>query len=191
MEMSLTQKLFSFGGRIRRRDWWLLSIGLAVLNLIVQGIVGAVVGGGAAAASTGTDPGAAAAGAAGVAGIASLLIALLFLWPSLALSIKRAHDRNKPAMFVLGYYALVVLLLVVITFTMGGVLAAAGAGGDNSAAVGAAAGTGGIVVMVLSVILLVYAIWLLVELGFLDGTPGPNRFGPSPKGLGGSAEAFA
>ena len=28
-------------------------------------------------------------------------------------------------------------------------------------------------------------VWLLVELGFLDGTQGPNRFGPSPKGLGG------
>jgi len=27
-------------------------------------------------------------------------------------------------------------------------------------------------------------IWALVELGFLDGTQGPNRFGPSPKGLG-------
>jgi uncharacterized membrane protein YhaH (DUF805 family) len=32
---------------------------------------------------------------------------------------------------------------------------------------------------------LIGAIWLFVELGFLDGTPGPNRFGPSPKGIGG------
>jgi uncharacterized membrane protein YhaH (DUF805 family) len=28
------------------------------------------------------------------------------------------------------------------------------------------------------------AIWLLIDLGFLDGTQGPNRFGPSPKGIG-------
>lgn len=27
-------------------------------------------------------------------------------------------------------------------------------------------------------------IWCLVEIGFLDGTPGPNRYGPSPKGVG-------
>ena len=27
-------------------------------------------------------------------------------------------------------------------------------------------------------------IWGFIELGILDGTPGPNRFGPSPKGLG-------
>jgi uncharacterized membrane protein YhaH (DUF805 family) len=26
-------------------------------------------------------------------------------------------------------------------------------------------------------------IWAFVEMGFLDGTPGPNRYGPSPKGV--------
>jgi uncharacterized membrane protein YhaH (DUF805 family) len=33
---------------------------------------------------------------------------------------------------------------------------------------------------------------LLADLGCLDGTQGPNRFGPSPKGIGGAAlsEAF-
>jgi uncharacterized membrane protein YhaH (DUF805 family) len=29
-------------------------------------------------------------------------------------------------------------------------------------------------------------IWYLIEIGFLDGTQGPNRFGPSPKGIGGT-----
>jgi uncharacterized membrane protein YhaH (DUF805 family) len=33
------------------------------------------------------------------------------------------------------------------------------------------------------------ALWALVECGFLDGTPGPNRFGPSPKGLTAPAAA--
>ena len=28
-------------------------------------------------------------------------------------------------------------------------------------------------------------IWSLIECGFLDGTEGPNRFGPSPKGVTG------
>ena len=32
-------------------------------------------------------------------------------------------------------------------------------------------------------------IWMLVECGFLDGTPGPNKYGPSPKGLTGPAPA--
>lgn len=29
-------------------------------------------------------------------------------------------------------------------------------------------------------------IWALIELGFLDGTQGPNQYGPSPKGVGGA-----
>jgi uncharacterized membrane protein YhaH (DUF805 family) len=39
----------------------------------------------------------------------------------------------------------------------------------------------------ISFIPLVGAIWVLVECGFLDGTQGPNRFGPSPKGVTGPA----
>ena len=38
----------------------------------------------------------------------------------------------------------------------------------------------------IALIPLIGSIWLLVELGFLDGTQGPNRFGPSPKGIGGA-----
>ncbi|MEI9964107.1 MAG: DUF805 domain-containing protein [Caulobacteraceae bacterium] len=45
--------------------------------------------------------------------------------------------------------------------------------------------------MLLTLIPLIGWIWWLIELGFLDGTPGSNRFGPSPKGMGGSEEATA
>ena len=34
---------------------------------------------------------------------------------------------------------------------------------------------------------LVGAIWTLIEVGFLDGTQGPNKYGPSPKGVTGPA----
>ena len=33
-------------------------------------------------------------------------------------------------------------------------------------------------------------IWIIIECSFLDGTPGPNRFGESPKGLAKMALAF-
>jgi uncharacterized membrane protein YhaH (DUF805 family) len=39
----------------------------------------------------------------------------------------------------------------------------------------------------ISFIPLIGAIWALVECGFMDGTQGPNRFGPSPKGITGPA----
>jgi uncharacterized membrane protein YhaH (DUF805 family) len=38
--------------------------------------------------------------------------------------------------------------------------------------------------VLISLIPIIGAIWVLVECGILDGTPGPNRFGPSPKGVG-------
>jgi uncharacterized membrane protein YhaH (DUF805 family) len=38
---------------------------------------------------------------------------------------------------------------------------------------------------------LIGAIWLLIDLGFLDGTQGPNKYGPSPKGIGGDAPSPA
>jgi uncharacterized membrane protein YhaH (DUF805 family) len=49
--------------------------------------------------------------------------------------------------------------------------------------------TGWFVLIIL--IPLIGAIWILIEFGFLDGTQGPNRFGPSPKGIGGDAPAPA
>ncbi|HVN00880.1 MAG TPA: DUF805 domain-containing protein [Caulobacteraceae bacterium] len=43
----------------------------------------------------------------------------------------------------------------------------------------------------ISFIPIVGPIWVLVECGFMDGTQGPNRFGPSPKGVTGPATAPA
>jgi uncharacterized membrane protein YhaH (DUF805 family) len=45
--------------------------------------------------------------------------------------------------------------------------------------------------LAIGLIPLIGAIWLFVELGILDGTQGPNRFGPSPKGIGESTVAVA
>jgi uncharacterized membrane protein YhaH (DUF805 family) len=45
--------------------------------------------------------------------------------------------------------------------------------------------------MWLASLTIVGALWPLIELGFLDGTQGPNKFGPSPKGIGAPAAAAA
>lgn len=41
----------------------------------------------------------------------------------------------------------------------------------------------------ISLIPIVGPLWSLIECGFLDGTPGPNQFGPSPKGVAGPVTA--
>ena len=43
----------------------------------------------------------------------------------------------------------------------------------------------------ISLIPIVGWVWALVELGFLDGTQGPNKYGPSPKGVQGPSVAAA
>ena len=46
--------------------------------------------------------------------------------------------------------------------------------------------------MLYGLALLIGSLYQLVVLGFLDGTPGPNRFGTSPKGIGdNTAELFS
>lgn len=40
------------------------------------------------------------------------------------------------------------------------------------------------VMVLVALIPLIGGFWTLIECGFLDGTPGQNRYGPSPKGLG-------
>ena len=67
---------------------------------------------------------------------AQLVLVLILLWPSLAISIKRFHDRDKSGWWVL-----------------------------------------------LSLIPIIGPIWLFIELGFLPGTPGTNRFGAPLSGF--------
>lgn len=108
--LTIPQILFSFRGRVPRKVWWLWGV-LAVLGFGVFALM-----------------------LLNIAGVndatAETLVNLLLLWPALAVSVKRWHDRDKSGWWVL-----------------------------------------------INLIPLVGAIWVLVENGFLRGSPGPNRFG--------------
>ncbi|MBS0363576.1 MAG: DUF805 domain-containing protein [Proteobacteria bacterium] len=94
------------------------------------------------------------------------LIAILpMIVASFANSARRLHDRNKSAWWLLLFQGLPLLLS---TF---GAMARLGAPGD--AGVTAVSG-------LLSLISLPISIWALVELGFLRGTSGPNKYGDDP-----------
>lgn len=108
--MSVSTILFSFQGRLNRKPYWLASIGLSVVSLLISAVVIGVK-----------------------LPEESSLVSLITLWPSLAIAVKRCHDRDRTGWF---------LLVVLIPF--------------------------------------VGAIWALIELGFLRGTVGPNRFGQDP-----------
>jgi uncharacterized membrane protein YhaH (DUF805 family) len=118
---------FSFNGRINRAKWWLGGLALAVALIVLLVIVGFLVGGGMTVGADGQLQG----GGAGM--VVMIIIYLAALWPSLALGVKRFHDRDKS-----GWWVLIALVPII----------------------------GGL--------------WYLIECGFLEGTKGPNKFGPDP-----------
>lgn len=91
-------------------------------------------------------------------------------YPAYCLAVKRRHDRGNRGIDVLGYIALGLVLLMAVT------IVASGAPFTDApfplAAVAA--------VISLFVGLQAYSIYMLVVLGLLRGTDGPNEYGPAP-----------
>jgi uncharacterized membrane protein YhaH (DUF805 family) len=84
-----------------------------------------------------------------------MLLALPAVFCGLALVVKRLHDRDKSGWWVLLFY-----------FAPGALHQ-----------IGRHSGDIGILFWIVGSAI---SIWALVEIGFLRGTPGPNRFGPDP-----------
>lgn len=172
--MTLRETLSIFDGRLRRRDWWLYTIvsslvWVALASLIAMATSGMTHGSGYYLSATIGDP------------VQQVLVAAAVYAPVVfvqtVLAARRAHDRNQGA----GLVILLTLVTAVMSFTPD--LAIVGRLADNGAVwawllfgVGTLAKAG--------------SLYLLIVLGFLDGTPGPNRFGPSPKALSEGRPAF-
>lgn len=162
--MSIQQMLFSFDGRLRRRDWWLWGIVVAVVYVIIAWLLNASFG---ATGSYGF----------GLGSIVSFIVFLAFAYPWAALCVKRGHDRGRPTNVILAGVGVVVICHAISQFFVAG--AAIAAAGGNPMGALAAAGPA----MILGLISLVVCLWFLVDLGILDGEQGPNQYGPSPKGF--------
>jgi uncharacterized membrane protein YhaH (DUF805 family) len=170
--MSTSQKLFSFEGRLRRRDWWLYLILLALIGLLLAEIGMRMRGASMAPFMMGANARTFDRNAWMITRIeVQGAVSLLLVWPELAIGVKRLHDRGRSGWWLGLFIALswageAVSLMRYSSrmpwtpfvhpdlpgFTIGVVTFGVG-------------------------------VWLLVELGFLDGTRGANRFGPSPKGV--------
>jgi len=95
----------------------------------------------------------------------AVLVAILLAYPTYALMVKRFQDRNKPGW--VAFFPLAVLYGINMLDTTG-VLESK---------------PGGALYTILSLVALGASLWILIELGILRGTQGPNRFGPDPLGL--------
>ncbi len=97
--------------------------------------------------------------------LAALWLALAILvWGSAALIVKRLHDRGKSSL----WYPLFGLAPA-LCYRLGEVYS------SNISNVLSPAQQG------FWLLGLILWIWAIVELGFMKGTPGPNRYGPDPR----------
>lgn len=152
--MDLRYLYTSFDGRIGRKHFWLsaaLILVAAIIALIVLGVL--------------------AQGQPGVVGVLALLINLIFLYPIVALGVKRLHDRGKS-----GRLMWVVLgpgILSQLAQTLGLSVTEQELGGQIIL-------MPNMLGMVLAGAAFIVGIWALIELGFRKGTAGDNAYGPDP-----------
>ena len=144
--MTLLQKFFSFKGRLRRRDYWLctLAIVAATIVIVLPLVAGLMFGLKVEAA----DPRLSA-------------LTLVCAWPSIAILVKRIHDRDKTGWMAANYWGPWTVSLLLSFFPEFGL--------------------GGFKVL-LDIATTIVGVWFLIEFGFMDGTDGKNAYGPSPKG---------
>jgi uncharacterized membrane protein YhaH (DUF805 family) len=99
----------------------------------------------------------------------SAIVALALLLPQFAAVVRRLHDTGRSGWWLLGFYGYVFAAVILFLATFG------------MTARPQFDGLSGILVAVLGLGGLAYLIWLFV-LTLLDGTNGPNEYGPDPKG---------
>jgi uncharacterized membrane protein YhaH (DUF805 family) len=162
---SLADFYFSPYGRISRSQlwlWWVLPYtGITLVGRVIE----AIAGYGSAVGVT--------------VSLVLGLFGLVALWPSIAVQIKRIHDRNKSGWLILVYLIPMVLFMIVLVVWVGGAFVAMGRGEDAATAFGSLGVLGGVAILLGAVVFCI-AIWFFVEFGCMRGTIGPNRFGPDP-----------
>lgn len=150
--------LFGFKGRINRLQYWGGGVLMNVLFAAVMGTVGAPL-------LQAKSPESIIAALASL-GLVMIPLSIASLWSSLALQVKRLHDRGRT-----GWISL-------LTFLPGIGMLATGLGS------GFAGGAAPDVMGSLPFLGLALAIgaYFFIDLGCLQGTPQVNRYGPPPGG---------
>lgn len=176
-------------GRIGRQQWWIGSIILAVIYVIISFLILPLIGLGmpnaGAISAAGNDPNAVTnliMGSMRAAGWGAVILTLIFAFPIYALGVKRRHDRNNAGLDFLVY----IVLLIVLNL-----MQALGLAFNTSNIGGTVVPTPSVLYSVLGFVMLVYAIYILVVCGFLKGTTGPNQYGPDPLMVQGGRERLA
>jgi uncharacterized membrane protein YhaH (DUF805 family) len=151
----ILEKYADFTGRAPRAEYWWYALALIIVYIVVM-IVESIVGINKTVL--------------GVYGPLTLILALGTIVPNLAVGVRRLHDTNRSAWW----------LLLMVPYLISAILMVKAMAAGSMAGLGAA-GLMGLVGLVCCLIFLVLMV--------LPGTPGDNRFGPNPYGAGEAAVA--
>lgn len=163
--MSALAGLFSFDGRSRRSEWWLTNIGVAMLSGLFLVVVSLAVSGRdfEVLADAAPKPPAVVA--------LNLAVGALVFWIQTAVGLRRSHDRGQSGIGlilyqVIGYGSSYLPLVIQLTnFELPYIP------------------FGGAFLIAFAILYLICGLYFLITLGFLDGQPTANAYGPSPKAL--------
>ncbi len=178
-----------FNGRSRRSEYWLWALFMFLLNLVLTIIQYSIMFSSAGMMHDGAMTGGAGA-AFGAAMLINLLKFVVFLGlvvPTIAVAVRRMHDINRTGWWIV-FPTVVSLIAVVVVFSVNGAdlfrqiseLSKAGNSGDPSASLA-------MFFNIMRLFLWVFVPTLAAKVvtfvfRVTEGTKGPNRYGPDPKG---------
>ena len=142
-------------GRISRKQWWIGVVGIIIASIVLAIILGLV-------------------GLGGTSGWGQLIAFVILFYPNWCLGIKRRQDRDNNAMDFKVLMGVSGLLTLVQAFGIGVTMTDLGNG--------VIVPTPDMWLSILFMLLGVFGIYMLVQLGFLKGTPGANTYGADPLG---------
>jgi uncharacterized membrane protein YhaH (DUF805 family) len=145
-------------GRISRQPFWIGAIILGVIQVLISLLIFPAIG--LSAMTTG-------------GGWASLILFLIIAYPLYSLMMKRRHDKDNNGLDAVIYLILIGVLMLVQAFGLAFTIT------DVN---GTPVPMPTTLYSILGVVVGIYAIYMLVVLGFLKGTAGPNQYGPDPLG---------
>src|SRR4029077_3787911 len=93
-ETTMKDLLFGFHGRANRAKFWLVALGIFVVEVIIFAVLGSMMG-------MSADPEQALNAMGPVAWIVLLVFGVVATWISIAVAVKRYHDRDKSGWWVL------------------------------------------------------------------------------------------
>jgi uncharacterized membrane protein YhaH (DUF805 family) len=162
----ILEKYADFTGRAPRAEFWWYALALIVAGLVVH-IVESILG--------------LSHMIFYIFGPLSLLFRLATIVPSLAVTVRRLHDTDRPGWWVLLPLIPELLMMVTAAMTAGAVAA----GGGIGAAVG-----GGLLTGLIALVAFAGAVVLIIFCA-MPSQSGTNQYGPNPYGEGGAGPVLA